>query len=355
MYIPCLNGVRAFAIFLVLLAHLIRSGVPIEIQNILGYANLGTLGVRLFFLLSGFLITYLLDNELQKNGRIDLVKFFIRRLLRIFPAFYFYLIVLGILSCFKIIFIESSAILYAAFYIQNFNVFQNAKLFATSWLVEHSWSLSVEEQFYVIFPFSLSMLRAALLKKTLLTLLLVTSFCSFFRMVNYSFPEISRITGGVFFMHCDFLFYGGVIALYIETIRATWREFLYPMRYFLLALAFILSIYSSRLEYYSSVNILIFGNLILFSNSYILLFFLLFPNSVLGRFFENSIIQFIGMLSYSVYIWQQLFLGSSSDWMKYKFLTFFPYNIFMILICALFSYFFIEKPFLRIKTAYFGR
>jgi peptidoglycan/LPS O-acetylase OafA/YrhL len=152
-YIPCLHGVRAFAIILVLISHSIHTGLPSWLAPALSFGNLGTIGVRLFFLLSGFLITRILQSELQKTGSINFRKFFIRRLLRIFPCFYFFILTLFLLSEIKVIEVDGTALLFALLYIQNFVVFQNTELFPTSWLVKHSWSLSVEEQFYLIYPF----------------------------------------------------------------------------------------------------------------------------------------------------------------------------------------------------------
>ncbi len=352
MYIRCLDGLRAFAILLVLLAHLKHSSPPYWLKNISAYWNAGTVGVRLFFLISGFLITTILNNEIKKNGKINFKRFFMRRLLRIFPAFYFYLLTLSLLSYLGIISIDSLAIFFALFYVQNLNVFQNDELFTSSWLVQHSWSLSVEEQFYVVFPFLLKKLKGVLQNHLFMTMVVITLICSFFRALNYSFPEVSRMTGGVFFMHCDFLVYGGVLALFITQYRDYLTEKLFSFRYYLLIIAIIVLVFASRYEYHSVVNIIISGNLILFANLYILLFFLLFPNSTIGNILEYEIVKSIGKLSYSLYIWQQLFLGSTELWIEYGVLTLFPYNIPIIFICAVCSYYFIEKPFLRLKKAY---
>jgi peptidoglycan/LPS O-acetylase OafA/YrhL len=352
MYIPCLDGLRAIAILLVLVAHLVDSRMPWWFSKIFGFWVPGTIGVRLFFLISGFLITYILNNELKKNGKINFKKFFLKRLLRIFPAFYIYLITLGLLSYLDIIIIGPLAIVYSFFYVQNLNFPQNTSLFASSMLVIHSWSLSVEEQFYIFYPFVLYKFKSIFQNHSFKLIILMTLTCSFFRMLNYSFPEISRMTGGVFFMHCDFLLYGGVLSLSLEKVKLYFNRNFYPFRYWFLILAIILLVYSSRVEYYSAINILIFGNLILFSNLYILLFILLFPYSSIGRILEFRIMKVIGILSYSIYVWQQLFLGSTKLWTKFKFLTEFPNNILLVIICATCSYLFIERPFLKLKKKY---
>jgi len=81
VYIPAIDGLRALAIIAVLCVH---AGVP-------GF-SLGWLGVDLFFVLSGFLITTLLLTEKIKKGKVNLLKFMGRRILRLFPAYYLYIL-----------------------------------------------------------------------------------------------------------------------------------------------------------------------------------------------------------------------------------------------------------------------
>lgn len=348
-YIPCLHGVRAFAIILVLISHSIHTGLPSWLAATLSFGNLGTIGVRLFFLLSGFLITRILQSELQKTGSINFRKFFIRRLLRIFPCFYFFILTLFLLSEIKVIDVDGTALLFALLYIQNFVVFQNTELFPTSWLVKHSWSLSVEEQFYLIYPFLVKPLVRKIILNPIFFPLATTLVCTFFRALNYSYPDLSRATGGVFFMHADFLLYGGILSIHLHTIQIKLTSLLHPFKYLLLLVALSLAIYASHIEYTSGLNIIIFGNVILIGVIYILLFFLLFPNSFLGQLFENPWMKKIGLISYSLYVWQQLFLGSAEYWLNFKFVTIFPNNLILTFLCAVLSYWLIEKPFLRLK------
>jgi hypothetical protein len=96
--IPSLDGLRAVSIGLVLLAHLAGTRsfpVTVESGHILA---LGELGVHVFFVISGFLITRLLLEELGSTGRISLSNFYFRRTMRIFPAYYCFLLVLAALS-----------------------------------------------------------------------------------------------------------------------------------------------------------------------------------------------------------------------------------------------------------------
>jgi len=253
-------------------------------------------------------------NEYKAKRSISIKNFFLRRLLRIFPNFYFYLLVLFILSFKGIIEISLESIFLAYFYIQNYNLWQNTDAFATSWFVQHSWSLSVEEQFYLIYPFVFKAYMNVVKNNHFILTILIILICTFFRALNYSFPEISRWLGGPFFMHADFLFIGCIMRFTIDRYKLGLQKAFYHYKEIILLSAFGLVVISSVLEYRSGINIIIFGNLILLGNALIFSYFLLFPVSSLGLLFESKILSFIGKLSYSLYVWQQLFLGSTSSW-----------------------------------------
>src|SRR2546425_10051183 len=96
--IPSLDGLRALSISLVLVAHLAGTHHFFTTQAVAQLGDLGNLGVRMFFVISGFLITKLLLVELDRTQRISLKAFYIRRLLRIFPAFYVFIIIASLLG-----------------------------------------------------------------------------------------------------------------------------------------------------------------------------------------------------------------------------------------------------------------
>jgi peptidoglycan/LPS O-acetylase OafA/YrhL len=130
--IASLDGIRALSISLVLLAHLATSGSAPLIAKVVWRFDLGNLGVRVFFVISGFLITSILLRE-----KIDLKDFYVRRFWRIFPAYYVFLAAMAFL-------IPVSDLLHAASYTTNY--------YLPHWPVGHTWSLSVEEQFYLLWP-----------------------------------------------------------------------------------------------------------------------------------------------------------------------------------------------------------
>jgi peptidoglycan/LPS O-acetylase OafA/YrhL len=141
--IRSLDGLRAVSILLVLFWHLAVHRVDSAHGVTVG--PIGALGVRIFFVISGFLITTLLLRELAAAGRISLAKFYARRTLRIFPASYAYIAVLAALAWAGIIVLQPHDLVFAATYTSSY-------VAGTSWWVAHLWSLSVEEQFYLLWP-----------------------------------------------------------------------------------------------------------------------------------------------------------------------------------------------------------
>lgn len=134
-----LDGLRGIAVLLVVLSHI---GWP-------GFGPTGSTGVTVFFTLSGFLITALLLEEHDRKGRIDLGAFWVRRGLRLFPALWLFVILAGVVAVGVGIMTILGFLRTAAaplFYIANFVDPQTLGPF------RHTWSLAVEEQFYLIWP-----------------------------------------------------------------------------------------------------------------------------------------------------------------------------------------------------------
>ena len=155
--LPSLDGIRALAVMIVVFGHL---GLPV---------NSG-LGVTLFFVLSGFLITWLLLKEEGQYGTVSLGMFYVRRSLRIFPAFYvfWFLVVvgLGVMRSHPVDWANSFASL---FYYDNYYQAITSKWSSPLF---HTWSLSTEEQFYLLWPPAFLLLRNNQSREKLLMILI---------------------------------------------------------------------------------------------------------------------------------------------------------------------------------------
>ncbi len=134
---PQLDGLRAVAVICVLAFHFVP-GVD-------RYAPLGTMGVRLFFVLSGFLITGILLSWRGQPAGVALKTFYARRALRIFPLFYFALGAAAVLNIGPV----RQTFAWHATYLSNLYFYQRGDWHGS---VSHLWSLAVEEQFYLVWP-----------------------------------------------------------------------------------------------------------------------------------------------------------------------------------------------------------
>ena len=169
IYLPGLNGLRALAAISVLVSHIF--------QNTFGNWGLKYLrlplftdGVTLFFVISGFLITYLLMQELSKTKTIDIPKFYVRRILRIWPIYYLYIfVVIGVLFW---VGNESDilnyTLLYYVFFAANIPFLSAAGIA----LIVHYWSIGVEEQFYLFWPWLVKLSKNKIVIITLSVLVL---------------------------------------------------------------------------------------------------------------------------------------------------------------------------------------
>lgn len=206
-HLPALDGFRGIACLVVLIAHL----TPFYVS--------GAFGVDMFFVLSGFLITGILASELSRHERIHLINFYARRFLRLLPALW---MTVGavILSLWFTGHLESLYIreaLYALTYVSNW---VHALGLDDRYYLGHTWSLAIEEQFYLIWPFALMLLSRLRLgplgnASVLASLAVVV-------MVYRNIPDYDamRIYRGLD-THCDGLLLGSALSYFMRSPVAT--------------------------------------------------------------------------------------------------------------------------------------
>jgi len=335
--IPSLDGLRAFSIFLVVLAHCygtkgFSSAVPHWV------VDHGTLGVQIFFVISGFLITSLLLREKQNTGSISLKCFYARRSLRIFPAFYLFFLAMVALSLLGVVELPRHNLLHAATYTMNYAS-------SGTWWMGHLWSLSVEEQFYFVWPTLMCLIgaRAALWSAACVAIgapvvlgTLQILHLSIGGRISMWFPFVadSIATGCVLAGALPFL---QKQTWFLRTVRGR------------LGLAVPLGI---LLVDYLRPHPRIFlplGECVLnLGIAYCIARFTAFHADAAGRLLNCRAMVFVGGLSYSLYLWQQPFLNhySTATW------TAFPLNCCCALSLACVSYFLVERPFLRLRKRF---
>jgi peptidoglycan/LPS O-acetylase OafA/YrhL len=147
-YIPGLDGLRALAVIAVLLYHAELPWIPA-----------GFLGVDVFFVISGYLITSLLLTESRRTGKVDFRRFWYRRVRRLLPALF---LMIGVVALYTVVFLPDEAaklrgdLVSSIFYVNNWwQIFHHQSYFAAAGrppMLQHLWSLAVEEQFYLFWP-----------------------------------------------------------------------------------------------------------------------------------------------------------------------------------------------------------
>jgi peptidoglycan/LPS O-acetylase OafA/YrhL len=331
--IPSLDGLRAVSVIAVILGHtespfLDRLPWSASIRN-------GMQGVSVFFVISGFLITHLLLKELRREGQINLKRFYLRRTFRIFPPFYVYLLVIAILILFHQVHVSATNMLVAATYTRNYAPS------AGTWVLGHFWSLALEEQFYLLWPLCMASFgrRANLAIASGVFLLSPLS-----RVITYyAWPAMRINMAMMLHTHLDTIMTGCLLALVLD--MKIWQRFtklaLSPVAP-ITAIFFMVAIdtpaeHRWRGMYAMTVGITLENVAI----AAILLYGVFRYESLLGRFLNLRPLRHLGMISYSLYLWQQLFTG--------PYTRYFPLNMIWILACAELSYWIVEKPSFRAR------
>lgn len=328
--IPSLDGIRAICVLLVILAHSASAWSGHSVNYLYPLRD-GGLGVAMFFVISGFLITHLLLRELNKTGKINVGEFYIRRAFRILPACYTFLAVIGILSLLHITPVDLYSFLSAVTYTWNYNIH------AEGLILGHLWSLSLEEQFYLLWPACLVLFR----KTTCLWLAVAAVLLSpISRVATYFLlPEWRGHTGMMLHTRIDTIMVGCTLALVLD--MKLWNSFLRRINRLDVVMAaaiFVLFLNAPLSNHYRGVYRLTVGiSLQGICCGILLLYATSHPQNPLGRILNHPILRHIGVISYSLYLWQQLFTFNE------RFSTF-PWNVLIIFACAETSYFLVERP-----------
>ncbi|HEY8670313.1 MAG TPA: acyltransferase, partial [Terriglobales bacterium] len=283
--IPSLDGLRAISIALVLLSHWVTwSRVsPLLIQSY------GKLGVHVFFVLSGYLITNLLLREHARTSTISLRDFYVRRAFRIFPAALAFLAVAVGLFLPQMRWYHVAA---ALLYVANMDS-------ARPWIFGHLWSLAVEEQFYLLWPFAVKKWyrhRTAILLGVFL-------IAPVFRTVLYAFRAQSGILVGSLPVHADQVAVGCLLAIFAPRLPKI-------SGYMALAMIFVVVLvpgFSMSSSPRTLFMLFVLRPLLHVSIAGCVLHVMQAPYRALNW----PPVAWLGKISYSVYLWQELFLPGS--------------------------------------------
>ncbi len=321
---------------MVLFAHLIASaGFPhLPTPWPTFWSTLTSLGVRTFFVMSGFLITTILIRELRRSGSVSLGLFYLRRTLRIFPVCYVYVIFLLVGQHEHLLHLKHNDIFAMLTFTMNYHR-------ERSWYVGHVWSLGIEEQFYLLWPLALKVLDERNLRRVCWA---VIALAPLIRVGLYRFaPAFRDGIGETYPTAADILATGCLLALCREQLGASQRYLkLLGSRAFWLVPLLILIFASEP----SEGSRFLFGETVMnFGLAMSIDRFTRFPNTVSGKVLNSSPLIMLGLASYSIFIWQQPFLnrGSTSP------LSHFPRSLALALLAGFISYRLVERPMIRLR------
>ena len=319
--VPTLDGWRGIAILLVLVTHYQEAFVQHPFARF-RWMDLGKHGVTIFLVLSGYLIT----SRLLEEKKINLRHFYLRRSLRLMPNAWTYLLFIGALSLVTRAQIVGRDALACVFFFRNYySVVQTS----ANTLTGHFWSLSLEEQFYLVWP---PLLALAGRRWGLGLAAAGAAACAAFRFFHWS-----QYDGAPISVHsevrADALFVGCALALLLEydSIRAWFAQ--HGKKIFWICVApLVMEIYLYRDLIPLTESMLIAAMIASTSLS---------PTQLPATVLEWQHLKLTGMISYSIYVWQGVFLRP--HWGHFGFL--------LLGASALGSWMFIEQPCIRLGRA----
>jgi peptidoglycan/LPS O-acetylase OafA/YrhL len=370
--LPSLDGWRAVSIIMVLGWHVAMASPNAE-KPFYAWLFDGMLGVRFFFTISGFLITWLLLQEAEHSGRVDLQHFYIRRFLRILPVYFTFIWVLWGLQLFTPFKETAMGWLGMVTFTRNY---ANGTIASG-----HFWSLAVEEQFYLVWPGLLVLMgkRSFRFKTAILTVPILAA--PIFRLGTYLFyfehQHLFSGSGGIhlkpaglenlfngssFFCNFDSLAFGCLSAIFLAGKRMVLTG-LFPKKPALLFVAALLLVevphFTEFFHLPGLVRVLLITcgpTLQALGFSAFLLHSLLQPDWPGYRPLNWKWVGWLGMLSYSLYIWQQIFCfrvwAGPDVWKDFPDALWAWLWLVPALAVACLSYYGLERPLFRLRSRF---
>lgn len=356
IYFPGLNGLRAIAALAVVISHTTQSLGDFGLNPyILGKTYEGTplgldlagYGVSIFFSLSGFLITYLLLTE-KNEGTINIRNFYFRRILRIWPLYYLYILIaiLTSLAFGKQLIYES--LFFYIFLSANIPLLLNTSLP----FLFHYWSLGVEEQFYLFWPWLTRIKTKLLLKISILMFVSLICLKLVLKIIDirYGF-HIPYLALHVTRFHCMLI--GAIAAIYFFNKNELFIKYTTLLPIQLICWSIILITAFNQFQFFSVID-----NEIISIVTVGLIMGQIIPKKKLLDL-ENKVLDFLGKISYGIYVFHPIIIFYMSKLIGNSFNnSFLSYLIIYLLISgatisvAYLSYTYYEKRFLKKKLKF---
>lgn len=324
--LPGLDGIRGLAVAWVVFCHV----YPWD-ESLLGMlAARGGYGVQIFFVLSGFIITNLLLREEANFGKVSLANFYLRRSVRILPVVCVFLLSMLALDVAGFIDIPALDYVSSLTFWRNFEVSANR-------ITGHLWSLSVEEQFYILWPVLFVVARKRTLRIILCVTLLIVARTAVSVLPNLGVPR--HVVAKANYAP---IMTGALLAVLVYDRK-------YPPRIVngmgLVAVPILIACISVYGTGSSAVNL--FASMLGYACIAAVIYAAAYGNEWLARAMEWKPLKLLGLVSYSLYVWQQPFCfwpGGLTLWAKAV----------AIAGCTLVSYWLVERPTMRLSKRFFS-
>lgn len=347
------DGIRALAVIFVVLQHLGIWGHAAEAgfvaRRVLPLVS-GTTAVQAFFILSGFLITILLIKEKRTTGKISIAAFMVRRSLRIFPLYLLFCLLATLALVFLNGQLPGRALAYAFLYAYNFVPMADYLP-----LLGHTWSLAVEEHFYLIWPLVFALgyvnrsrglllgLCAFVIGSLLLHAVLIRQpFAADYAVARWSFLAGYNIALGCI---------GALLVTGSMPKENGVRLFAGSGAFLLGVLLYANTLYIDSSSWF--VQNVLCGYIRAVGILLMILWIYLNQASTLVRVLEVRPLRYLGTISYGIYMWQGLFLSTGPRRLAGEMWPPSPATgLMMLAIVAPLSYRYFEQPFLEWKKRY---
>lgn len=335
--IPGLDGLRAVAILMVIFSHVLQTYHWSNFVPFVWRLAPGATGVTIFFVLSGYLITTLLLREHSAHGRIRLAEFYRRRQWRILPAYFVFMGVTAVLAHAGIASADWKSLVTALFFLGDY--------VQLPWIFGHTWSLAVEQQFYLIYPI---LLIWGLRSKNTDTFFVILIACL---CTSLSVRWLSQVMG-VWPINTDYSFEGRADSLALGCLCAIFqqRSMLQPesnwqqlLKQWSLPLAAALVLIALALPV-GAARAILHNTLLGLATALVFHACTTQPGLLITRTLETKPLRAIGLISYSLYLWQQLWLTPALH-------IALPWALLGAVTTGAASYWLVEQPALRLRRS----
>jgi peptidoglycan/LPS O-acetylase OafA/YrhL len=297
------------------------------------FLALGSAALLVFFVMSGFLITGIILREQEKTGSVRLGNFFVRRTLRMAPPYFAAVAGLAGMSALGWIALNPRDILHAVTYTSNYHPDR-------AWAIAHTWSASVQEQFYVLWP--LVLVAAAGSRRGAIVAALMLLVAPVMRVAEWELLGLE--SGNRFETIADAMAAGCLLAcirprlhrspIYMAVLRSRW-----------FGIVPLVAIAVNMLQDYPLVHYGVSMALSIWCITLSLDWLLTFNDGRVARILDFPVLRGIGLISYSLYLWQQPFLdrGSSAA------ISQFPLNLVLAFSAGIVAFYLVERPSMTLR------